>query len=62
MSGGSIVRHDCGRLVIYGQRCVCSPARYLDCDCKNDGNRELRGGNCALRDREAWRRAIQRMR
>jgi hypothetical protein len=58
MSGGRIVRHECGRLLIYGQRCVCDPIAPYTCDCTSSDNYEYQGDHCRQMRREAWSRAV----
>ena len=54
MSGGTITRHECGRLIILGQRCVCDPIPERECDCRTDGNRQVLGPTCRERIDRAW--------
>lgn len=53
---GAIVRHECGRLIIYGQRCVCDPVEASTCDCTANGNDEIEGVGCREHRRKAWGR------
>lgn len=59
MAAGSIVRHDCGRLIIWGQTCECEDVIRLSCDCTSDGNTEHTGPTCAYRERAAWKRTMR---
>lgn len=59
MSAGTITRHECGRLIIRGQRCVCDPVTPYRCDCTSSGNNEHTGDYCRSKRREAWARAIE---
>jgi hypothetical protein len=60
MSGGTIMRHDCGRLLIQGQRCECDPIPERDCDCTFDGNRQIIGPFCNSEIRRVWAECLIR--
>lgn len=56
MSGGTFAHcPDCGRLNIYGARCVCRTPEPAECDCTHNGNRFVVGPKCLQRMRDAWR-------
>ncbi len=58
MTTGSIIRHDCVRLIIYGQRCACSPVEPFFCDCSASGNHEFEGAGCRAHRRRVWNHVV----
>ena len=60
MSAATIVRHDCGRLIIDGQRCVCVATPLRECDCTFDGNTQNIGPFCRAEIHRVWAECVGR--